>query len=242
VYNLIDLAKKGDKGSLEKLVKANEGLVWSVVKRFLNRGYDGDDLYQIGMIGLIKAIRRFDNSYAVKFSTYAVPLITGEIKRFLRDDGIIKVSRHYKEIASKASAVASRLSVDNLREPTMSEIACELGVDVYTLSEAMEACSPCDSIYRTVSEDGKNETYLLDKIFGDDGTSLSDNVSLRCAISSLGNRERTIIAYRYFMDETQSKVAKRLGISQVQVSRIEKKILNYLKDNLTEENEKRDCC
>lgn len=236
MYDLIDSAKNGDKESLEQAVKSNTGLVWSVVKRFLGRGYDSDDLYQIGMIGLIKAIRRFDDSYGVRFSTYAVPLITGEIKRFLRDDGIIKVSRHYKEIATKAAAVVSMLSVRNLREPTMSEIAQELGIDVYTLSEALEACSPCDSIYRTVSEDDKNETYLLDKLQGDDGTALADKVSLRCAVSGLGERERKIIAYRYFMDETQAKVAARLGISQVQVSRIEKKVLAYLRESL------KDCC
>jgi len=232
VYNLIEHAKQGDKQSLEDAVKANSGLVWSVVKRFCGRGHDPEDLYQIGVIGLIKAIRRFDTSYEVKFSTYAVPLITGEIKRFLRDDGMVKVSRRYKEIASKASAVSLRLAAEKLCAPSMSEIARELEIDVYLLTEAMEACTPCDSIYRTVSEEGKGEMYLLDKIFGTSDETMADKASLKCAIDRLTERERNIIAYRYFMDETQSKVAKRMGISQVQVSRIEKKVLMRLKESM----------
>ena len=234
VFDLIKKAQDGDKGALDELVRANSGLVHSIVKRFLQRGYDMDDLYQIGVIGLIKAIRKFDTSYNVMFSTYAVPLITGEIRRFLRDDGIIKVSRQYKEIGSKAMAVSARLSIELQREPTMKEIAKELGIDVYTLTESIEACSPCDSIYKTVSDDGKNEIYLLDKLFSETGSPLNDRVALKCAIDNLEKREKEIIAYRYFMDETQTKVAKRLGISQVQVSRLEKKILERLKENLHE--------
>ena len=236
MYNLIELAKQGDKQSLEEAVKSNSGLVWSVVKRFCGRGHEPEDLYQLGVIGLIKAIRRFDTSYEVKFSTYAVPLITGEIKRFLRDDGMVKVSRRYKEIASKASAVSLRLASEKLCAPSMSEIAGELGIDVYLLTEAMEACTPCDSIYRTVSEEGKGEMYLLDKLLGEDDSRLADIASLRCAMEALSDRERTVIVCRYFMDETQSKVASRLGISQVQISRMEKKILNNLRENL------KDCC
>lgn len=235
MFDLIEKAKQGDKAALEKIVRSNSGLVWSVVRRFTGRGYDPEDLYQIGSIGLIKAVRRFDLSYNVKFSTYAVPVITGEIKRFLRDDGMIKVSRHYKEITTKAAAVSLRLASEYMREPTMGEIASELGIDIYTLTEAMEACAPCDSIYKTVSEEGKSEMYLLDKLLGEDDAVLADKAALKCALDSLAERERAIIAYRYFMDETQMKVASRLGISQVQVSRIEKKILTRLRENL------RDC-
>lgn len=232
MYNIIERAKNGDKTSLDEAVRMNSGLVWSVVRRIPQGRCEAEDLYQIGVIGLIKAIRRFDPSYDVKFSTYAVPLIAGEIKRFLRDDGIIKVSRRYKEIASQASAVSKRLADTNRREPTIGEIASEMDIDVYTLTEAMEACAPCDSIYRTYSDDSGSETYLLDHIIGDDGSSLLDRASLKCALSTLGTRERTIIACRYFLDETQTKVAERLGISQVQVSRIEKKIIGYLRENL----------
>lgn len=234
MYNIIERAKNGDHSSLDEAVRMNSGLVWSVVRRIPKGRYEDEDLYQIGVIGLIKAIRRFDPSYKVKFSTYAVPLIAGEIKRFLRDDGIIKVSRRYKEIAYQASAVSKRLAEVIHREPTISEIASEMDTDVYTLSEALEACAPCDSIYRTYSDDGHSEMYLLDKISGDDGSSLFDKTSLKCALATLGNRERTIIICRYFLDETQSKVAQRLGISQVQVSRIEKKVIGYLRENLSE--------
>ncbi len=218
--------------SLEQAVKDNSGLVWSVVRRFAHRGYDAEDLYQIGSMGLIKAIRRFDSSYEVRFSTYAIPLITGEIKRFLRDDGMIKVSRHYKEINTKAAVVKAKLETQLMREPTMGEIASALGISVFDLTEAMEACCPCDSIYRTVSEEGKGEMYLLDKLFESDDTSIADKAALKCAIDNLTEREKSIIAYRYFMDETQSKVALRMGISQVQVSRIEKKILLRLREEL----------
>lgn len=230
--SIIELAKSGDKDSLETAVKNNSGLVWSVVKRFMGRGCDADDLYQIGCVGLIKAIRRFDNSYNVQFSTYAVPLITGEIKRFLRDDGIIKISRHYKEINMKASVIKAGLESKLMREPTLSEIASEMGIDTYELAEATEACAPCDSIYRTVSEDGNNEMYLIDKLLGDNDKSMTNRAALKLAIDTLGEREKSIIAYRYFMDETQTKVALRLGISQVQVSRIEKKTLEILKAKL----------
>ena len=232
MYNLIKKASEGDADSLEQAVKMNTGLVRSVVKRFTPRGCETEDLYQIGVMGLIKAIRRFEPAYGVRFSTYAVPLIAGEIKRFLRDDGMIKVSRHYKEIYSGAAQASVILSERYKREPTLKEIADEMGIDVYTLTEATEACTPCDSIDRAICDDGKGETYLLDMIMGEDDSSLSDRAALSLAISSLEHRERTIITCRYFLDETQTTVAKRLGISQVQVSRIEKRIINELKAEL----------
>ena len=214
------------------MVKDNSGLVWSIVKRFVNRGYEADDLYQIGCIGLIKAVRRFDPAYKVQFSTYAVPLIAGEIKRFLRDDGMVKVSRRYKEINAGAMAVKAKLEAKFSKEPTMGEIAKALGITVFDLTEAMEACLPCDSIYRTVSEEDKGETYLLDKLSSGDDSFLADRASLKCALDNLPERDRAVIAYRYFMDETQAKVASRLGISQVQISRIEKRVLSQLRKDM----------
>ncbi len=228
MYKLISEAKMGNTKSMEEITRNNEGLVWSIVKRFAGRGYEAEDLYQIGMIGLIKAVRRFDTSYDVRFSTYAVPVITGEIKRFLRDDGLIKVSRRYKELYAKAVAVEKRLSQEDMSPPSIGRIAEELGVDIYTLTEAIESAAAPDSIYKTISEEGKGEMFLIDKLKGDSGN-FFDSVSLNMALSRLTPKEKSVIAYRYFMDETQVTVAKRLGISQVQVSRIEKKALTALK-------------
>lgn len=236
MYSLIQQAQNGNDGAMEKIICENGGLVRSIVTRFLGRGYDAEDLCQIGTIGLIKAVRRFDANYEVKFSTYAVPLITGEIKRFLRDDGLIKVSRRYKELALKARLETENFVKKNGNEPTLTELAAILGTDIYTLTEALESQRECDSIYRTVSEEGKGEMYLIDKLASSEETPVTDRISLNFAVSALDKRQRQIIAYRYFMDETQTAVAKRLGISQVQVSRIEKKALCALRDKL------KDCC
>lgn len=234
-YNILRKAKDGDKVLLEAIVKQNEGLVWSVVRRFLNRGYDAEDLFQIGNIGLIKAVKKFDTGYGVKFSTYAVPLIMGEIKRFLRDDGMIKVSRRYKEISYRAASSRERLLTELMREPTLNEIAEDLGVSAEEITISQEACSSWDSIYKTVCEGDKNDVYLIDTIANsDDEIKMIENVSLKCAFDSLTDREKLIIKMRYFMDKTQSQVASRLGISQVQVSRIEKKVLLRLKEDMKE--------
>lgn len=228
--NTILAAQNGGKDALEKLVTENTPLVWSIVRRFCGRGCEAEDLFQIGCIGLIKAIRRFDTGYDVRFSTYAVPLIMGEIKRFLRDDGIIKVSRRYKELSACASAARAKLASRLNREPTVSEIAAEVGADAEELSCALEACSPCDSIYKTASDGEKKEMYLLDKLAcGDDGKTL-EKLDLSLAVENLTERERLIVKMRFFMDKTQCQVAKRLGISQVQVSRIEKKLLMRLRE------------
>ncbi len=232
MYELLKEAQNGNEESMNLLTSKNAGLVYSVASRFENRGYEAEDLHQIGMIGLIKAIRRFDTSYEVKFSTYAVPLIAGEIRRFLRDDGIVKVSRTYKELSSAAAAVSAQLSTELMRDPTLTEIAQRMDVDLYTLTEAVTACSPCDSIYRTVSDEGKGEVLLLDTLKQDEETCRDDIIALNCAVQKLDKRMREVIAYRYFMDETQTSVAKKLGISQVQVSRIEKKALSVLKGML----------
>ena len=236
MYSLIKEAQNGSREAMDSIIRDNGGLVRSIVTRFLGRGYDAEDLCQIGMIGLVKAVRRFDTSYDVKFSTYAVPLITGEIKRFLRDDGLIKVSRRYKEIALKARLETESYIKESGREPTIGELADALEVDVYTLTEAMESVRECESIYRTVAEEGRGEMYLIDKLSGEESLTVTDRISLNFAVAALDKHQRQIIAYRYFMDETQTTVAKRLGISQVQVSRIEKKALCALREKL------KDCC
>lgn len=234
-YNTLKQSKNGDKDALDIIVRENEGLVWSVVKRFLNRGYEANDLFQTGVIGLIKAAKRFDSSYGVKFSTYAVPLIMGEIKRFLRDDGMIKVSRKYKEISVRAGVVREKLAYELMREPTLSEIAEKLGFDADEVLVALEACLPCNSIYQTVHEGDGSDVYLIDKLSnGDNEGDMVESVVLKCALETLNEREQIILRMRYFMDKTQTQVAKRLGISQVQVSRIEKKILKTLKENMKE--------
>lgn len=233
---LIERAKKGDKDAQTTLVEKNIGLVWSIVKKFNNRGYDIDDIFQIGSIGLIKAINKFDSSFDVKFSTYAVPMIMGEIKRFLRDDGIIKVSRNLKEIASRARITREVLSKELGRDPTVNEIAGRLSISPEELVMAMEAgCTP-ESLYTTVSEGDNSSILLIDRINNEDGTSevdIIDKLALRQILDTLKPREKQIILLRYFKEKTQVEIAKKLGISQVQVSRIEKKILQDIKSKIS---------
>lgn len=235
VLTLIINAKAGDRQAQATLVEKNVGLVWSIVKRFQNRGYEIDDLYQIGSIGLIKAINKFDASYDVKFSTYAVPMIIGEIKRFIRDDGIIKVSRSLKEIASKARITKEIVSKELGREPSVNEIAERMNVSSEELVLALEAgCSP-ESLYSTVGEGDNSPILLIDRINADNNSSevdLIDKIAIRQILDSLDTRERQIIILRYFKEKTQVQIAKLLGISQVQVSRIEKKILKDIKHKM----------
>lgn len=235
VLTLIINAKAGDRQAQATLVEKNVGLVWSIVKRFQNRGYEIDDLYQIGSIGLIKAINKFDASYGVKFSTYAVPMIIGEIKRFIRDDGIIKVSRSLKEIASKARITKEIVSKELGREPSVNEIAERMNVSTEELVLALEAgCSP-ESLYSTVGEGDNSPILLIDRINADNNSSevdLIDKIAIRQILDSLDTRERQIIILRYFKEKTQVQIAKLLGISQVQVSRIEKKILKDIKHKM----------
>lgn len=234
VLDLIEKAKAGDKNAQSILVEKNIGLVWSMVKRFQNRGYEVDDLFQIGSIGLIKAINKFDSSYEVRFSTYAVPMIIGEIKRFIRDDGIIKVSRSLKEVANKARVLKEIMSKENGREPSINEIAERLDVSPEELVMAMEAgCAP-ESLYSTISEGDSSPILLIDRINGDENEELDiiDKIALRQVLDTLKPREKQIIILRYFKEKTQVQIAKMLGISQVQVSRIEKKILEDLKKKI----------
>lgn len=224
---LIQAAHEGDKEARDTLVTSNMGLVWSVARRFAGRGYELEDLFQIGSIGLLKAVDKFDLGFDVKFSTYAVPMIMGEIKRFLRDDGMIKVSRTLKETAAKAGHVRERLNHSLGREPTMEEIAEEVGVCVEELAAAYESGVEVESIYRIIYRNEGNDICLIDKLeeMENDQEKVLDRMLLGKLIGELKPEERKLIVMRYFMDKTQSQIAEEMGISQVQVSRLEKKIL-----------------
>lgn len=221
-------SQQGDKEARDILVEKNVRLVWSVVQRFINRGYDPDDLFQIGSIGLIKSIDKFDLSYDVRFSTYAVPMIIGEIQRFIRDDGSIKVSRTMKELANKIRLKKEELMKQFNRPPTVHEIAHALSVSPEEVAQAEDAIRSPHSIHETVYENGGDPITLLDQIANEDDN-LFDKLSIQEAIQDLSERERLIVYLRYYKDQTQSEVAKRLGISQVQVSRLEKQILENMK-------------
>lgn len=234
IIELIIKAQKGDNNAKEALVKANIGLINSIVNKFSNRGYDREDIYQIGSIGLIKAIDNFDTSYNVKFSTYAVPMIMGEIRRFLRDDGLIKVNRNLKSIYKKIYYLKEKFYYDHNREPTLEEISVEIGVDKEEVIMALEACYTPEYLYDVIHQDDGNPVMLIDKIEADQSNeeNLLDKITLKDMISRLPARERQIVVMRYFQDKTQNEIAASLNISQVQVSRIEKKILIKLRDNL----------
>lgn len=232
VKRLIRASQKGDLASRDKLVHHNIRLVWSVVQRFLNRGYEAEDLFQIGCIGLLKAVDKFDLSYDVKFSTYAVPMIIGEIQRFLRDDGMVKVSRSLKELANKVRKTRDDLSKKLNRFPTVQEIANEIGVEPEEIVFAQEANRSPTSIYECVYENEGDPITLMDMISDDSEKSWFDKLALKDAINRLSQREQLIVYLRYFKDQTQSEVAKRLGISQVQVSRLEKKIIAIIREEL----------
>ncbi len=232
--DLIKRSQSGDKEARDEVVKGNIGLVWSIVRRFANRGYEMDDLFQIGSIGLIKAIDKFDTNYEVKFSTYAVPMITGEIKRFLRDDGMIKVSRTLKETSYKAKVAKEALSAELGREPTIEEVSKKTDIPVENLVMAMEAGAEVESLYKTIYQGDGNAIYLIDKLeqSRDENENMVDRLALYDILNSLEEKDRDIIRLRYFMNRTQTEIAKELGISQVQVSRIEKKILKAMREKL----------
>ncbi|GIP15204.1 RNA polymerase sigma factor [Paenibacillus montaniterrae] len=232
VKRLIALSQAGDMSARDRLVNSNIRLVWSVVQRFMNRGYEPEDLFQIGCIGLLKSVDKFDLSYDVKFSTYAVPMIIGEIQRFLRDDGTIKVSRSLKEMANKVRKMKDELSKTMGRLPTISEVAERLGITPEDVIFAQEANKPPTSIHETVFENDGDPITLMDQIADESQENWFDKMALAEAIEGLSERERTIVYLRYFRDKTQSEVASRLGISQVQVSRLEKKILKLIKDQI----------
>lgn len=234
VKRLIALSQSGDTIARDTLVNCNIRLVWSVVQRFLNRGYEADDLFQIGCIGLLKSVDKFNLSYEVKFSTYAVPMIIGEIQRFLRDDGTLKVSRSLKELANKVRKTKDELSKNLERLPTLKEVANVLGITPEEVIFAQEANKPLSSIHETVFENDWDPITLMDQIADDSQEKWFDKLALNEAIEGLSERERLIVYLRYFKDQTQSEVANRLGISQVQVSRLEKKILQSIRNQIAQ--------
>lgn len=219
-------AQKSNKQAMEKIITNNSGLVWSIVNRFLGRGYSKEELYQIGCIGLIKAVQRFDTNFEVKISTFAVPYIMGEIKRFLRDDGPIKISRSIKELGAKIREVQKEYLAKNGKDIKISEIAKTLNVSIEEIAVALDAAKPIDSIDEEAYE-GEEKESKISKIGNnkDEVGELINKITIKKLIKELNPREQQIILLRYFKEKTQTDVAKTLGISQVQVSRIEKKVL-----------------
>lgn len=234
---LIKRAADGDSEAANTLVEENSGLIWSVVKRFLNRGVEAEDLYQIGAIGLIKSIQKFDFAYDVKFSTYAVPMIMGEIKRFLRDDGMIKVSRPLKEAAARIKALQEKEKAGSGKSLTVTELSKELGISCEDIALALEASQEVDSLQKDMYTGNDGSSITLMERIGDkvcEEEKIVNSIMLSDLISKLPEREQSIIKLRYFEDKTQTQTAEKLGISQVQISRIEKKILEQLRSKMKE--------
>ncbi|NLM34420.1 MAG: RNA polymerase sporulation sigma factor SigF [Clostridiales bacterium] len=233
---LIQLARSGDKDALNKVIEMNLPLVSSISKKFLNRGYEYEDIFQIGSIGLVKAVNNFDPSYKVKFSTYAVPMIIGEIKRFFRDDGIIKVSRNVKNLARKLHYDKEKLTKKLNRAPTIEELSEYSGIKKEEVLMASESLHGMHYLYDTIHQDDGSPVLLIDKLVenSEDDKDVIDKLALKEAIGTLDVKARQIIMLRYFKDKTQIQVAKMLGISQVQVSRIEKRVLKQMKEKLEE--------
>ena len=232
IYGDIQLAQRGDRKKAGEIIAENSGLIWSVVRRFTGRGVDADDLYQLGCVGLLKAIDGFDESFGTRFSTYAVPKISGEIRRFLRDDGAVKVSRGVKEQAAQIRAARGLLEQRIGREPTLSELARETGISVEDIVFAETATGPAESLQRESGEDG----FSLELILGDYGAEekMLEHVALRSAVEKLPERERQVIALRFFHGMTQQNCARVLHVSQVQISRLERRAIEELRDMLGE--------
>lgn len=245
--DLIARAHEGEEKAREILIEKNLGLVHHIVKRFYGRGVEAEDLFQIGVIGLIKAIDRFDLSLGLKFSTYAVPMISGEIKRFLRDDGPVKISRTIREHAFKVKAAVQKLESSLNREPTIKDIAGLTGLSEEEIVIAMEADTRVESLYSAVTQEDGNEMYLVDRIVMDEENHMGSRVSktsdyekeklidrmlLNDLLGQLDSQERKLIWLRYFQNQTQTEIAVQMGISQVQVSRLEKKILTRMRSKI----------
>lgn len=230
---LIALAHAGDGKAREKLVLDNTGLVWSVVRRFLGRGCEPEDLYQIGCIGLLKAVDKFNLDFEVKFSTYAVPMIAGEIKRFLRDDGMIRVSRSLRELGLRARSAREELLWELGREPQLDEIAGRVGASREEIAASLEAGAEVESLYKTIGGDDQSQS-LIDRLPDEraDQEQVLNRLMLEQLLGELEDQEREIIVRRYFENQTQSQIAADFHISQVQVSRLEKRILRRLREYL----------
>ena len=227
---LIRRARQGEREAAQRLVEENAGLIWSVARRYFGRGVEPDDLYQLGCVGFLKAIEGFDTAYGTQFSTYAVPKIAGEIRRFLRDDGAVKVSRSVKEQAAKIRQARIALEQRIGREPKMSELAAETGLSPEEIAFAETATGPADSIQRESGEDG----FTLELVLGDYGAEerLVEHVALRAAVEKLPEREKQVIALRYYHGMTQQASARVLHVSQVQVARLERRAVEQLRDML----------
>ena len=228
--SLLEAARSGDNDACEKLMEDNAGLIWSVVRRYYGRGTDPEDLYQLGCLGFLKAVRGFDPAFGCQFSTYAVPKIAGEIRRFLRDDGAVKVSRSVKERALTIRQARDRLSHTLGREPTLSELSQETGLESEEIAAAEEASLPVASLQMEAGEEG----FTLESMLGTEGMEegVVERLALRGAIDSLPERERQVILLRYYKNLTQDRAARVLGVSQVQVSRIERKAVEHLRERL----------
>jgi RNA polymerase sporulation-specific sigma factor len=237
---LIQNSQDGDKDARRMMVEGNTRLVWSIVQRFASRGADLEDLFQIGCIGLMKSIDKFDLSYEVKFSTYAVPMIVGEIQRFLRDDGMVKVSRSIRELSFKIRHATDDYIKNHGRSPSVSEIAEVLDVTVDEVILASDALRDPASLHEQLYENEGDSLTLMDQLRDDRSERFFDHIPLRDVVSKLNKRDQTIIYMRYYLDYTQSDIAERIGISQVQVSRLEKKILAQLKTWMSAQPEESD--
>jgi len=226
-FALLQRVQSGDRDAAEQMVVENSGLIWSIARRYFGRGVDNDDLYQIGCVGFIKAMQGFDLSYGTQFSTYAVPKISGEIRRFLRDDGSVKVSRSIKESAMAIRMARNTLEQRMGRDPTLSELSAECGLSVEDIAVAETATSSTESLQRETGEDG----FTLEQVLGDltQEERLIEHVSLREAIDKLPEREKKVLRLRYWRGMTQDRAAKVLGVSQVQVSRLERRAVEQLR-------------
>ena len=231
---LIARSHQGDKEARDTIFEENIGLIWSIVKRFQNRGVELEDLFQIGSIGLLKAVDKFDLSYDVKFSTYAVPMISGEIKRFLRDDGMIKVSRSLKEVCYKAYLAREKLEKELGRDPQIAEMAGEIGIPQEELMMALDSNVEIESLQKTIYQGEGNDIRLIDKLEEKKNRQEEslNRILLEEILGQLTVSERRLIYMRYFQERTQTEIARELGLSQVQVSRMEKKILKRLRDKM----------
>ncbi len=234
---VIDNAKNGNKDAMTKLIEDNNGLIWSIVRRFNGRGFDIEDLYQIGTIGFIKAIQRFDTSFEVKLSTYAVPYILGEIKRYIRDDGPIKVSRSIKELNVKILELQREFLHKYGRDISLEEISKELKISKEEIAMALDSARPVDSIEDAKYKDNKTDktVSILEQISTgkDEETEITNRITIKNLINELNDNEKEIILLRYYKQKTQMQVSKILGITQVQVSRIERKVLDKMKKRLS---------
>lgn len=229
-HDLIVKSQSGDRSATERLIEENSGLIWSVAKRYIGRGTDTEDLYQLGCLGFLKAIEGYDPDYGTQFSTYAVPKISGEIRRFLRDDGTVKVSRTIKERAVVIRSVRNQFLSDSGCEPTLSQIAELTSFTLEEIAEAESAVSCVESINQEYGEDG----FTLESVLTDTKTEeqLLEQIALRQAVDALPERESIVIRLRYYHGLTQEKISRIMGVSQVQVSRVEKKALLHLKEIL----------